>query len=83
MEAGAAAADDAITIAVESGVSMTALHKLLDAGFYTKELEALDDAAGHLQVVRQGEGAGIFAVGSDPRSDGLLPPSQGQTSDRK
>lgn len=71
MEAGAAAADDAATIAVEAGVSAQAIGGLLQAGFRTKELEALDDAAGHLQVVRRDEGRGPFAVGSDPRSDGL------------
>lgn len=71
MEAGAAAADDATTIAVETGVSTQAVSGLLQAGFRTKELEALDDAAGHLQVVRQDEGRSTFAVGSDPRSDGL------------
>lgn len=83
MEAGAAAADDAMTIAVESGVSVTAVYKLLDAGYYTKELEALDDAAGHLQVVRQGAATGTFDVGSDPRSDGLTNSSKGPTNEGK
>ena len=83
MEAGAAAPDDATTISVEHGVSTTAVLNLLDAGFHTKELEALDDAAGHLQVVRQEETPGAFAVGSDPRSDGLSIASQRPTSDGK
>ena len=83
MEAGAAAPDDATTISVEHGVSTTAVLNLLDAGFHTKELEALDDAAGHLQVVRQEEAPGAFAVGSDPRSDGLSVASQRPTSDGK
>ncbi|MFK0009271.1 gamma-glutamyltransferase family protein [Paenarthrobacter sp. NPDC090520] len=72
MEAGAAAVDDAATIAVESGVSDRAVQALHAAGFRSKELEAFDDAAGHLQVVRLTEDAASFAVGSDPRSDGLL-----------
>ncbi|MFE4194705.1 gamma-glutamyltransferase family protein [Paenarthrobacter sp. NPDC056912] len=71
MEAGAAAPDDATTISVEQGVSTAALQKLHSAGFRTKELEPLDDAAGHLQVVRQGTEPGTFVAGSDPRSDGL------------
>jgi hypothetical protein len=70
MEAGAASADDATTIAIEQGVSPEAIRELLDAGFQTKQLESLDDAAGHLQIVRRAEGPVAFTADSDPRSDG-------------
>jgi hypothetical protein len=70
MEAGAASADDATTIAIEQGVSPEAIRELLDAGIQTKQLESLDDAAGHLQIVRRAEGPAAFTAGSDPRSDG-------------
>ena len=70
MEAGAAADDDATTIAVELGVSAEAIDHLVESGFRTKHLEAMDDAAGHLQVVRSSDEPGAFSVGSDPRSDG-------------
>jgi hypothetical protein len=70
MEADAAPADNATTIAIEQGVSPEAIRELLDAGFQTKQLESLDDAAGHLQIVRRAEGPVAFTADSDPRSDG-------------
>jgi gamma-glutamyltranspeptidase len=82
MEAGAAAPHDATTISVEQGVSTAALQKLSEAGFRTKELAPLDDATGHLQVVRQGAAPGTFVAGSDPRSDGLSG-SDGLSNDGK
>ncbi len=75
MEAGATAANEAVTISVEEGVSASSIGTLVEAGFHTKELEPLDDAVGHLQVVRQGQLPGAFTTGSDPRSDGLSPES--------
>lgn len=70
MEAGPTAANEAVTISAEEAVTQQSLQALADAGFQTKKLPPLDDAVGHLQVVRQ-DREGSFAIGSDPRSDGL------------
>ncbi|MHC5560822.1 gamma-glutamyltransferase family protein [Kocuria sp. U4B] len=71
MEAGATSADEPRTISIEEGVPTEATSSLTGASFTLKTLEALDDAVGHLQVIRQAPDGNGFALGSDPRSDGL------------
>ncbi|MBD0671100.1 gamma-glutamyltransferase [Streptomyces sp. CBMA156] len=68
LTAGARPEEDGLGIAVEQGVGETAADGLRAAGFRTTALAALDDAAGHLQVVRETPDGPRAA--SDPRADG-------------
>lgn len=75
LEAGVTPADDAMTIAVESGVPGSTIELLRRDGFQVKPLPLphLADDAGHAQVVRREHPQGPSRVGSDPRADGVKP----------